>query len=326
MHRRQVLVLLSSLVAGCGGQDAATETPTATDTPTETPTDTPTETPTDTPTETPTDTQTATPGGPEREGNAAIAEVEKTLDSVVATYGGPDSDNIMGVDASTTDFRGGRIENSLTEAEEELETARERAVTREQERTVERLAVAIRFLDLATRIQVALGNAFFALDRARVRISREENGDARDSLVRMESERQIAVPLLEQLRSETDAASVSVISSIDTADYEAKVAQFDAELAVMSRLNPRADTLARAVGRLASARAQAQNNAEGASETARRAATELEDAEAALRAVLDGLSEPADSLEPITQQLVDIAATKAAEAREIAGETATPEN
>jgi hypothetical protein len=156
MHRRQVLALLSvpvtGFAAGCGGQ-GTTETETPTPTTTASPTDT--ETPTATATETPTATETATPGGPEREGNAAIAEVEKTLNNVVAVYGGPDSDSLLGTDASSAEFESGRIQGSLSEAEEELDVARERVVTRQQERTVDRLAVTIRFLDLATQIQIA---------------------------------------------------------------------------------------------------------------------------------------------------------------------------
>jgi len=324
MHRRRVLALLAAAVAGCSGQDAATETQTATPTVADTPAATATQTATATPTESPTETGTATPGAPERAGNEAIAEVEKTLNSVVATYGGGDSDSLMGADASTTDFRGGRIAGSLTEAETELETARERAVTRDQQRTVERLAVTIRFLELALQIQTALGNSFFELERARNEIDQEDGGGARDNLSRMESERQLAMPLFESLRAETDAAAVSVISTIDTADYEAKIAQFDAEIAALGGLRSRLERLSGAVGRLAAARAQDRNNSESAAETAQRAASDLDDAEASLRTFLDELPEPADSLAGITEELIAITARKAAAAREIAGGTATP--
>jgi hypothetical protein len=331
MQRRQVLALLAvpvtGLVAGCGsGGGTETSTGTGTPTGTETQSPIPTATPTPTETETPTATETATPGGPEREGNAAIAEVQKTLDSVVATYGGADSDSLLGTDASSgAEFPSQRIDNALDEAEAELETARERVVTREQERTVERLAVTIRFLDLATQLQIALGNAFFALDRARVALDREEGDEARDDLQRMENERRVAAPILEQVRTETNAASVSVIDSIDAATYEAKVAQFDAEIGTMGRLRPHAEALSRAVDRLQTARQQDANNSDSAAETASRAADELESAAESLRTVLDGMSDDAASLRPITTRLVEMAATKAQAAREIAGEaTATP--
>jgi hypothetical protein len=324
MHRRTVLALLTGLVAGCNAQDDTTATPTPTPTPTEAPTPTATPTETPTPTPTPTETGTPTPGGPERAGNEAIAEVEKTLNSAVATYGGVDSDSIMGVDASATDFRGRLIDNSLREAREELETARERAVTREQQRTVERLAVAIRFLELAAATQTSLGNAYFSLDRARAEIDAEEGVEARDHLDSMENERRFAAQSLGRLRSETDAASVTVIESIDTADYEAKVEQFGAEIAAMDRINPRVETLSRAVGRLDVARAQEANNSDSATDTASRAVDELTDALAALRTFLEGLSTAADSLAPITQQLIDVGEAKLADAREIAGQTPTP--
>ncbi|WP_162562310.1 coiled-coil domain-containing protein [Salinigranum rubrum] len=330
MQRRQVLALLTApatgLVAGCSSGDGS-ETPTATATSTATGTETPTATETSTPTETetPTATETATPGGPEREGNAAIAEVEKTLNAVVATYGGADSDSLLGADASSTDFPSRRIDDALDEAEGELEVARERAVTREQERTVERLAVTIRFLDLATRIQIALNNAYFALDRARAELSREDGSAARDNLQRMANERAVAVPILERLRTETDAASVSVIDRIDTATYEAKVAQFAAEIAVMGRIRSRAETLSRAVDRLQTARQQEANNSDSAAETASDAADELESVETALRSLLDEFGDDAASLRPLTTQLAEMAATKARDAQEIAGETTSTE-
>jgi hypothetical protein len=332
MERRQVLAILSTpvvgLVAGCGAQESTeTETPTPTEAPTDTatPTVAPTETPTATETETETETETQTPGAAERAGNEAIAEVEKTLNTVVAVYGGPGSDSLLGTNVSSVDFRSQRVENSLAEAEEELDVARERAVTRAQERTIERLAVCIRFLTLATDVQVALTNAFFQLDRARIEIDREEGSDARDALQQMENERRIAVPILDEVRSETDAASVSVIERIDTAAYEAKVAQFAAEIGALGRLRPQVETLSRGVSQLRSARAQAANNSDSASETASRAVEILEDAVAALRTLLDGLSDDAAGLRPIATQFVDIATAKAADARELAGEETSTE-
>jgi hypothetical protein len=320
MRRRQVLVLLTGLVAGCSSQQTGTETATETATGTATPTTTATATATPTATPTATETETTTPGAAERAGNDAIAEVEKTLDSVVATYGGPDSDSLLGTDASTADFRGRRVENSLAEAEDELATARERAVTRAQERTVERLAVAIRFLSLATDLQVALGNAYFALGRVRSQLDREEGSDARDDIRRMENERTIAVPILEEIRAETNAAGVSVISSVDTATYEAKVAQFDAEIGVFGRLRAPLERLSRAVGRLATARAQESNNPEGAADTASRAVDDFEAVLPTLRSILDGIGEDAASMRGVTEQLVTLTESKLADARAIAGE------
>jgi hypothetical protein len=330
MQRRQVLALLAvsttGAVAGCGSGDGEPGTTAATATGTRTDTATATATGTETPTETdtPTEAATPTPGGPERAGNEAIAEVEKTLNSAVATYGGPDSDSLLGVDASTTEFRSERVDNSLAEAGEELATARERAVTRDQERTVERLAVALRFLELATDVQIALGNAYFALTQARDDVQREEGADARDHLSTVGNERRIARPILEEIRAETDATAVSVLDTVDTATYETKVAQFGAELGAIGDVVPRTERLSRAVDRLRTARLQESNNSPDAADTASRAADELEAAEAALRDLLDGLSDDADSLRGITTRLAEIAAAKAADARDIAGETPTP--
>jgi hypothetical protein len=324
MRRRQVLVLLTGLVAGCGSQSAETPTATETTTATATPTDTATPTATPTATETPTATDTATPGAAERAGNEAIAEVEKTLDAVVAVYSGSDSDSILATDASTAGFRGGRIEDALVEAEEELATARERAVTREQQRTVDRLAVAIRFLELATELQVRLGNVYFTLGRVRSELDQEDGQRARDAIDRMENVRSISAPVLEEIRAETDATSVSVVEHVDTATYEAKLAQFDAELATFARLPSRLERMSRAVDRLATARLQVSNNNESAPETASRAVEELVPARAALRDVLESLDEDASSLRGELQRLVDIAGQKLADARAIAGETPTP--
>lgn len=324
MHRRTVLALFAALTAGCSAQQGQTEEPTDSPTATATPTETATATPTETATATPTETATATPGAAERRGAEAIAEVVKTLDSVVATYGGPDSDSIMGVDASTTDFRSQRIDNSLDEAADELEIARERVATRDQQQTVERLAVALRFLELATDLQITIGNAHFALTQARTEISREEGTAARTRLQSMENERQFAGPILEDIRQETDAAGVSVINRIDAAEYEAKLVQFDAEIRALERIRAPTEELSRAVDRLRAARAQEQNNSDSAPETASRAVDELEAATASLRDVRDALGDPAASVRLVAQQLVDIAVPKIADAREIAGETPTP--
>lgn len=327
MHRRTVLALLATTTAGCNALNNTpeTETPTPTETETETPTatETDTATPTDTETETPTATETSTPGRPEREGNEAIAEVEKTLNSVVATYGGSESDNIVDTDASSNDFRSRLVENALAEAEDELEVARERAVTREQNRTVQRLAVAIRFLTLATQIQIALINSYFQLDRVRQMLERHEASEARDSLDRMETERTFAVSPFENLQSETDAAAVSVLASIDTGDYDAKVAQFDAEITELRRIRSPVERLRQAINRLNAARAMDRNNSDSADETAAEAAAELEAAISALESFREDLPDAGDSLSGVTQQFIDLAEADLAEAREIAGTTAT---
>lgn len=325
MRRRQVLVLLTGLVAGCGSQSAETPTTTETTTATETPTAMSTATPTPTATETPTATDTATPGAAERAGNEAIAEVERTLDAAIAVYSGSDGDSILSTDASTTGFRGGRIEDAVAEAEGELATARERAVTREQQRTVERLAVAIRFLELATELQVRLGSAYFTLGRVRSELDDEDGQRARDAINRMESIRRIAAPVLGEIRAETDAAGVSVVERIDTATYEAKVAQFDAELGTFGQLPSRLERLSRAVDRLAAARLQEVNNNENAAETASRAVEELTPVRAALQGVLDSLDEDAASLRGELQRLVALTESKLADARAIAGQSTATE-
>jgi hypothetical protein len=245
------------------------------------------------------------------------------LNNAVGLYGVGDSTSVLGTDASSTTFPNDRVQRLLETAEEDLETARERAVTRDQRETVDRLAVAIRFLELSTRVQIALGNAYFALSRVRAALDREDGQVARERLEQMETERSFVATPLGRIREETNAASVSVVDRIPTSDYEAKIAQFEAENDALRRLQSPAERLSRGVGTLRTARARQENNPEGAAESARQALGTLEEAETRLRAVLDGLAEPADSLTGIIQDLVDIAAAKAAAAREIAGITPT---
>jgi hypothetical protein len=139
----------------------------------------------------------------------------------------------------------------------------------------------------------------------------------------MENERAIAVPILDDVRAETDAARVSVISSVDSATYEAKVAQFAAEIGVFGRLRTPLERLSQGVDRLATARAQESNNSENASDTASRAVDDLEAGLAAMRNVRDGIGEDAASMQGVTEQLVAITESKLADARTIAGETPT---
>jgi hypothetical protein len=318
MERRPFLALLATAVAGCNATDQSvpTDTPTATptDTPTATPTDTSTATPTDTPTATPADTPTATAA--ERAGREAIAEVRKTLGAVLEQYRGDAGETILATDAAGT-FQGRTVRAGVAEARDEIATARERAATATQERTVERLATLRQFLRAATEAQVELGNAYYHLQRTRDAFEAVDGRKADRAIESMDTSRRIVRAPYRTIVEETSAEATTALPGLEAAAYRAKREQFDAEMAAFGELRGPLEEFAGGVGRIESALALRRN---GSTEKARRSAEaavdQLERAETSLTAFADGLEPPADSLLGMGRELSDLAATTAAETRE----------
>lgn len=307
MYRRRYLALCTVAVAGCsaGEDDGPTPTGTATDT----------ETATATTTATATATATATPNEAVRQGNEAIAEVRNTLDAVVKQYGGAESDDILAADAAA-EFNSPLLLRSLEEAGEELERARERAATDAQRRTVERLAGAHRFLVLATEVQNGITRAYFQLTQTRRALDREEPADARAALRRLAAERTVAAEKFARLRAETTGEAVAVLERLSVETYEAKVAQFDAELSGLAGLRNVLGRFADGVNLLQQARKE-QAADEDPTESADRAADALSAAADRLATFAADLPTAGDALAPIARGLASLAETKANAARDI---------
>ena len=318
MERRPFLALLTAAIAGCGsaGQSTPTDGPPDTPPPTETATETATATATPTAVETETEPPTETPTTAEAEAQAAIGEVRSTLGAVLAQYRG-DGETILATDAAATDFDGRYVLTGVDEAERELATAREAAVTDEQERTVERLDTARQFLRTAAETQVRLVGAYNRLRGARDDLAAVDPTAARDELQEMEIKRQIAGAPYATLVEETNAEATAALSGLDASTYRAKREQFDAEMAAFERLRDPLDDFAGAVSQLEAAVAfRRDDSPERAEDAAEKAAGRLDGVSSSLASVATSFDTPADSLVGVTQELSDLATRKAATTRE----------
>ncbi|WP_380675109.1 hypothetical protein [Salinigranum sp. GCM10025319] len=332
MERRPFLALLTTATAGCSAidrtrtpTDAPTETSTATETPTGTPTETSTatETPTGTPTETSTATDTATetstetPTTAERQARESIDAVQSTLGAVLEQYRGSAGETILAADAAYTDFADRTVELGLSEAEEEIETARDATVTDAQERTVNRLAIVRQFLASAAEVQVALVGAYRHLQQARAAFEAVNAGAANGELDSMDTERRIARGPYETIVRETSAEAAAALPALDASTYRAKRTQFDAEMRAFGDLRGPLDEFAKGIGQLETALALRRNGStEQAEELAESAVRHLDTASTSLAAFADDLDTPADSLVGMGRELSDLAASKASETRD----------
>ncbi len=165
MERRPFLVLLTTVLAGCGATNQSTPAPTETSTATATPTEStpPTTSSTETTTDTPTETSTDTPNPEVREAQQRLSAVTSTLDAAVEQYVGDAGETILAADASYLSFDGDEVVAAVEEAERELDRAREAVVTEEQEETLASLEEMTRFLRLATETQTSLVDAYYHL-------------------------------------------------------------------------------------------------------------------------------------------------------------------
>lgn len=296
-------------VAGCSaGDDGALPT-------TDPATESATATPQATETNTETGTATATPSEAVRAGNDAITEVEETLDAIVRQYAGAGSDDILDVDV-TTEFNSALLDNSLREATEEVEVARERAVTEAQRQTVERLAGAVRFFVLATEVQTKLTGAFFDVQRARRALDQEDATDVKDALRGIRVELTIVRDPFESLQSETSRVDFTVVERLSPETYDAKVAQFEAELGGLTSFRNALDGVENDVNRLLQARTE-QENGEDPTESAEAAVEEFSARADRLTRIVANLPAAADALEPVVRDFVAIVRAKADLAREL---------
>ena len=330
MDRRSFVAAALLTVAGCG-QSPTTETPTATgtatetptqtatSTATETPTETATETPTQTATETPTETATETPELSQREERAATALTNATreLTQAIGTYVGEDNDSLVDVSAASESFDRIQVIGDISDADNHLETARDTASSRQQARLAG-VEDAREFLRLSVDAQTALIETYGHVERGRDAVS-DENADAVESAIRsLRDSRRRAERWFTRITEQTDAEPVSVVPALPVSEYEAKVGQFEAELAGFESLREFLDRLRAAVATLSDAkRFDRVDRERRAREEAQEAATAFESVASELQTFAADLSEAGAALEGISTELADVAAIKAETAREI---------
>jgi DNA repair exonuclease SbcCD ATPase subunit len=332
MDRRSFLVAALLSVAGCGqtpsdgtpttAPSTETETPTATRTatPTETPTATETETPTATETETPTATETPELSPQEeraaQELNAAIRE----LTQAVNTYAGSEGGSLTDVSAATRSFPRVPVLGDLSDVDDHIEAARSRVSARQQARFAA-VVDARQFLGLCVPTQEELIAAFGEVQRGREAVD-AENSDTVDSAAReLRDRRRRANRQFTRITEETAAEQVSVVSALPVSEYEAKVGQFEAEIAGFGSLADFLDRFTVAIVNLNDAeRFDRVEQERRARENAQAAATAFESLAADLRTFASELSEGGAALESISTALADLAEAKGENAREIESE------
>jgi hypothetical protein len=335
MDRRSVLAATATLLAGCGqlpSTDTSTPTsepgtatqspsPTETETPTETTTETETPTETTTETETPTETatETETPELSEREERAAqeLGRAVTELSQTVATYTGDADDSLVTVSAASRGFSRTAVLAELSDVDDHIEDARGLVSERQRPR-LDAVETARRFLGLSTDTQPRLIAAFAAVGRARDAVAEQRESDLETATGDVREEREDAEDPFARIESETDAARVAVVPEIPESEYEAKVAQFGAEVDGFGTLADFLDRFLTAVDDLNDAERFDDGDRERrAREEGQAAADEFDALSAELQTFADGLSEAGASLEGPATDLADLAAEKAADAREI---------
>ena len=335
MNRRSLLALSAALFAGCG-QTPIGDTPTAqptTSTPTDRPTATatgtrtasPTPSPTETTTETETETETgtptetATPELSEREQRAARAldRAIQELNQAVDTYTGSAGDSLLDVSASTDGFSRVAVIADISDADDPLEEARTSASRRQQSRLAA-VEEARRFLSLAVGVQTRVIAAFDETVRGRDAVDDERERSIESAVQDLRQERNRAERTFTDLREETTVENVSVVPTIPTAEYEEKVAQFEAEIGGFGSLAEFLDRLLPAVETLQDAREYDDSGSEGrARDRAQEAAEAFETVATELREFASDLTDAGAALEGLATGLADVAATKAQRARRI---------
>jgi hypothetical protein len=333
MDRRSVLAATATLLAGCGQLPStetstptsepgtATQSPSTTETPTETATEaeTPTETATETETPTETATETETPELSEREERAAqeLGRAVTELSRTVATYTGDADDSLVTVSAASRGFSRTAVLAELSDVDDHIEDARGLVSERQRSR-LDAVETARRFLGLSTDTQPRLIAAFAAVGRARDAVADQRESDLETATRDVREEREDAEGPFARIESETDAERVAVVPEIPESEYEAKVAQFGAEVDGFGTLADFLDRFLTAVDDLNDAERFDDGGRERrAREEGQAAADEFDALSSEVQTFADGLSEAGASLEGPATDLADLAAEKAADAREI---------
>jgi hypothetical protein len=320
MNRRSLLALSAIFLAGCGqSPSTGTSTTTGTESPTETATGTDTSTKTNTPTETDTPTETATPELSDREQAAAEAldRAVRELNQAVADYTGSNGESLLDVSAGSNPVPRVSVLGELRDAREDIQEARENASGRQQPR-IEAIEEARQFISLCLDTQTRLIAAYEELVRAREAVDNEAAGTIGAAVTEIRDERGRAERTFTTIQEETSADTVSVVPAIPTDDYEGKVAQFTAELDGFASLIDFLDRLREATVDLNDAeRFDRVENENRARDRAGEAAEAFEALTTELREFASNLPEAGSSLVSVSNDLADIAETKAEKAREI---------
>lgn len=170
----------------------------------------------------------------ERRGLQRLESADLKLGRVVHAFTAGYGSELTDVTAASVDFARSdyRIQTTLADAQKGYIKASAAAATAEQERTVERLVNCWQFLRYATRTQLAvvegyehLQRTYDALDDDDAKLALFAVEDLRATVVRAERE-------YEGVRESSSVEDTEAVSAISAAEYEGKLAQFDADLGI----------------------------------------------------------------------------------------------
>lgn len=337
MDRRSLLATAAALLAGCGqlpstdtstpspGTGTATQAPSTTtppQSPTDEPVSSPTATATDEPTQTESPTETETPALSEREQRAerALRRAITELNRAVESYVGNEGDSLVDVDAATQAFSRPVVLSDLSDADDHITTARQLVSARQRPR-LEAVENARRFLSLCIDTQPRLIAAFDLVETGREDIDNQREVALENTTRDLRAERRNAEQSLSRIEAETEASRVAVVPAIPEDDYDAKVAQFAAEVDGFGSLADFFDRFLPAVTALNDAeRFDRVDRERRAREEGQAAADAFDTLATDLRAFAADLTDAGASLDAPATALADLAETKAADARELVEE------
>lgn len=296
MHRRKFLATLgATAIAGCTAQTAPTEDQSTTVPPTEQPTTSrpTTERTTERTAERPTDEPESTPTFGEELLDRGRTHLEAAIEAFVESGAGEDP-TIVDVSAATTEFSRHDVGNEYRAAKEDLLRAKE-YTEGSQADTVDDLLEIAEFVDALGFAQIQLVNSFERVNTAVRTLYTESYGELEDDVDDIGYHRNLAAQHATSLRDTFDASTFEAVEFLTGAQFEAKVAQIDRELATFDGLVTHLDGIAAAMEAF---------EADVAKYTTRNydgvvfAASEFEEARDGLAAI-----EPAESLGAIVEEL-----------------------
>ncbi|PSP82233.1 hypothetical protein BRC83_10190 [Halobacteriales archaeon QS_1_68_17] len=200
-----------------------------------------------------------------------IETARTALETVVETYlADAGASTLTGVTAASK-YDAAGVDSALSPARTRTLEARDRVVTNDQQRTVDRMFGCWRFLSRASRTQRQTQVAYNNFDSARRTLA---GGSAASTAIRtMDARRKQALLDLDDLRDAAKPTDPAVLDSLDETTYEEKVAQFEAELGVMASLKGPLESFQSALTDLQDARQTADDDDASNRDVAEAAAT-----------------------------------------------------
>ncbi|WP_380677865.1 hypothetical protein [Salinigranum sp. GCM10025319] len=321
----QLFVERSNDTLSTNGIGVATATPEPT--PTEAPTpEAATQTPELPPTETSepdeeTQTPTETPTQAEQRAQQQLSQTEQALIDIVDLYTRGYGSELTDVTASSTDFEGlsTNMQIAFADAQDDYTSAVSLAANAEQRGTADRMQGCWQFLRQAIRTQEVVVEGYEHLDTIYDELERNNDSPAGLELDKLGTTRGRANRRYETLRNESTAEAASVIEPISIAEYENKLAQFEADITAYGDVEEPLRTIIDGVSWLSNAQSEMdkdERNVQTALTWARRAKDELRRGRSELNSMRNDMADPA-TIGPLLKSFASLVGEKIDEANAI---------